>query len=240
MIGLAGYLAASVRARSSGVRACRSVRTRCSGEAGPDGRSSRARRADTTSAAGPLTWRAATGARPDGAPVPSAPASESAAAAPLPATRPAGESVGAPLERAAAPHLDHQIRPEHRHPAPQVARLTELGRVVVALLGWKRDRRCRRRIRRRARLAIAAFRQDTGHRRHLPAAAIAEGGAIGDAGRQQVEHGACAVVRPVEPGHQHDPALVGDRREGRFEGDDRAARRRSGRWPRRHSARAPP
>ena len=226
MIGAAGYLPASVRARSSGARACRSVSARRIGE-GPFIRSpsTSARTAAATSAGGPLTCRAATGARPDGAPVPSAPASDVGCRAAAPGTSARGEGVGAPLERVAAAHLDHQVGPEHRHPAPQEAGFAELRRVEVTLLRREagRGRRCRRHGRTVG--GVAAVRQDARHGGHLPAAPIARRCRPAGHRRERVEHRPGALRSAVETTDQHQSALVGRRRDGRLERADAAPRR---------------
>ena len=139
---------------------------------------------------------------------------------------------------AAVAHLDHQIRAEHRHPAPQVARLAELGRVVVALLGRKRDRRCRApgrggRWRDSQRSGSTHGTAANCQRRRL-----LKRGAVGDA---RTSAGRARRVRtrrdPVEPAPPARPAarLATAGRPARARGC--GGRSPSGRWPRRHSAR---
>ena len=126
MIGVAGYFAASVRARSSGARACRSVSARRIGE-GPFSRSPstsvRTRRRHQRRRAAHLQGRhrrqarRCAGAQRAGQRV--------GAAAAAPGTSAAAERVGAPLERVAAANLDHQVGPEHRRPSATGSALRE-------------------------------------------------------------------------------------------------------------------
>ena len=172
---------------------------------GRPSRNARTRRSPR--AGGPLTCSAATGARPDGAPVPSAPASESGAAADAAGDARAGQAVGAPLERGAAPDLDHQVGAEHRRPAPQVARLAELGRVVVALVGRKGDGRAST----GAAVAAGPGRTDRAGRtapRRPAAPSIPGRRDLWRPPGQQVEHGARAVGSAVEAG-DHAPRGAG-------------------------------
>ena len=103
----------------SGGRACRAVRARCSGDGDGVGRpssNSRTARDDLARRAAHLQGRDRRQAA-DGAPTPSAPASESCAATTLPGTRARRQGVGAPLERGAVAHLDHEVGPQHRAPS---------------------------------------------------------------------------------------------------------------------------
>ena len=228
MIGLAGYLAASMRAMSSGARACRAVRTRCSGDG--DGVGAAVEQLAHAPPRPPPADRSPAGPRP-------APGRRRADAERSRERVGGGDAaaghalgrqgVGAPLERGAVPHLDHEVR---RRASPPSA-------TGSAPHGTRARRSSPSRAGKAGRRAAAgAPRASRPPDRSVPPARTAppppaSAGdcarrAVGEPPRQHVEHGAGAVGRSVEPGHQHDARLGGQRRQRRFEGRDAAPGRR--------------
>ena len=226
MIGAAGYLPASVRARSSGARACRSVSARRIGE-GPFNRSpsTSVRTAAATSAGGPLTCRAATGARPDGAPVPSAPASASGAAAAAPGTSAAARALA-----------------RHSSASPRRTSITRSGPSIETQRQRKRASRSSGASKKPfsgGKLAVdaaavaAAAPSAASHRSgrtHGTAATcqrrrLLDGVAPPVIAGEHVEHRPGALRSAVETADQHQPPLVGHGRDGRLERANAAPRR---------------
>jgi hypothetical protein len=136
-----------------------------------------------------------------------------------------GEQVGPPGQRRSVANLDDEIRCQHRHPPPDIARLTELWRVVEPLVGRKRRRGGCCRGQGCACRAITPLRKRTRHGRQLPAAAVGGRPGGGEAPAHEVEHRVCAVQGSIEAANEHHARLRGQRRQRRLDRRDPAALR---------------